>query len=147
MKKWERALQSRSLPRGPRSNNSLTTLLSILEIFLDEVERPKHLTFVLPESCLPEATMSEPGKLTTTVSAKGQVVLPKIIRQSRRWDAGTRLAVEDTSEGVLLKPAPAFAPTRSADVFGCLARTGASRTLAEMDAGIMVEARRHHEGS
>ena len=91
--------------------------------------------------------MSKPGNLTTTVSAKGQVVLPKIIRQSRRWDAGTRLAVEETGEGVLLKPAPAFAPTRSADVFGCLARTGEPRALADMDAGIMLEARRRHEGS
>ncbi len=91
--------------------------------------------------------MSEPGILTTTVSAKGQVVLPKIIRQSRRWDAGTRLAVEETDEGVLLKPVPAFAATRPSDVFGCLARAGAPRTLAEMEAGIMAEARRRHEGS
>lgn len=90
--------------------------------------------------------MPEPGTLTTTVSAKGQVVLPKIIRQSRRWDAGTRLVVEDTGEGVLLKPAPAFAATRPADVFGCLAGTGAPRTLTEMEAGIMAEARRRHEG-
>ena len=90
--------------------------------------------------------MSEPGKLTTTVSAKGQVVLPKIIRQARHWDAGTRLAVEDTDKGVLLKQVPTFAASRPADVFGCLAHPGASRTLAEMDAGIMAEARRRHAG-
>ncbi len=90
--------------------------------------------------------MSESGKLTTTVSAKGQVVLPKIIRQARRWDAGTRLAVEDTGNGVLLKPLPTFAASRPADVFGCLTRPGAPRTLAEMEAGIMAEARRRHAG-
>ena len=29
--------------------------------------------------------------LTTTVSTKGQVILPKAIRQRRNWAAGTRL--------------------------------------------------------
>lgn len=90
--------------------------------------------------------MPDPVKLTTTVSAKGQVVLPKAIRRSRRWEAGTRLTVEDTDEGVLLRPEPAFAATHPADVFGCLARDGPSRSLADMEAGIMAEARRRHEG-
>ena len=90
--------------------------------------------------------MSEAQRLTTTVSAKGQVVLPKVIRQSRRWEAGTRLAVEDMGDGVLLKSLPVIAPTRPADVFGILARTGTPRTLAEMEAGIMAEARRRHAG-
>ena len=54
----------------------------------------------------------------TTVSPRGEVVLPKAIRSARRWEAGTRLAVENTPEGVLLKAAPAFAETRPEDVFG-----------------------------
>ena len=32
-------------------------------------------------------------KLTTTVSTKGQITLPKAIRQALRWHAGTRLTV------------------------------------------------------
>ena len=44
--------------------------------------------------------------LTTTLSTKGQVILPKAIRQRRNWQSGTRLVVEDIPEGVLLKPAP-----------------------------------------
>lgn len=56
--------------------------------------------------------MAGAEKLTTTVSIKGQVILPSAIRQRRQWRAGTRLTVEDTSEGVLLKLAPAFAETR-----------------------------------
>jgi AbrB family looped-hinge helix DNA binding protein len=35
--------------------------------------------------------MSAVEKPTTVVSTKGQVILPKAIRQRRRWDAGTRL--------------------------------------------------------
>jgi len=37
--------------------------------------------------------------LTTIVSTKGQVILPKAIRERRRWPAGTRLTVEDTDAG------------------------------------------------
>jgi AbrB family looped-hinge helix DNA binding protein len=83
-------------------------------------------------------------KLTTTLSTKGQVILPKAIRQRRRWNAGTRLSVEDTDEGVLLKAAPLFAPTRPKDVFGSLGHAGPPKSLEEMQAGIAQEARRRH---
>ena len=83
---------------------------------------------------------------TTTVSTKGQVILPKAILQALRWEAGTRLVVENTPEGVLLKPAPVFAETRGEDVFGCLAHNGPPRSLAEMEAGIVAETRRRHTG-
>lgn len=73
-----------------------------------------------------------------------QVILPRAIRKRRDWDAGTRLIVEDTPEGVLLKPAPTFAPTRSDAVFGMLPHAGAPKTLEEMEAGVLAEARRRH---
>ena len=88
--------------------------------------------------------MARPDPLITTVSTKGQVILPRAIRKRRDWDAGTRLIVEDTPEGVLLKPAPAFAPTRSDAVFGMLPHAGAPKTLEEMEAGVLAEARRRH---
>jgi AbrB family looped-hinge helix DNA binding protein len=88
--------------------------------------------------------MAGAQKLTTTVSTKGQVILPKAIRQRREWDAGTRLLVEETPEGVLLKPAPAFAETRPEDVFASLRYSGKPKTLKEMEAGVLVEARRRH---
>jgi len=86
--------------------------------------------------------MSDP--ITTTVSTKGQVILPKAIRDRRHWPAGTRLVVEDTPNGVLLKLAPAFAPTRPEDVRGMLAYKGKPKTIEEMDAGIAEEVRRRH---
>lgn len=88
--------------------------------------------------------MARAGKLTTTVSTKGQVILPSSIRQRREWGAGTRLVVEDTPDGVLLKPAPAFAETRPQDVFGLLPWRGEPKTLEEMDAGVLAEAKRRH---
>lgn len=89
--------------------------------------------------------MPQPDPLITTVSTKGQVILPKAIRQRRDWDAGTRLVVEETPDGVLLKPAPAFAPTRPEDVFGMLPHRGKPKSLEEMEAGVLAEARRRHD--
>ena len=83
-------------------------------------------------------------KFTTNVSAKGQVILPKAVCQALRWHAGTRLTVESTAGGVLLRPGPSFAATRPEDVFGCLADDVPPRSLADMEAGILEEARRRH---
>lgn len=81
-------------------------------------------------------------KQTIRLSTKGQVILPKSIRQRRRWDAGTRLIVEETADGVLLKPAPFFEPTQPEEVFGMLKISGPPKTLEEMEAGVQAEARR-----
>jgi len=81
-------------------------------------------------------------RATTTVSTKGQVILPKAIRERRKWRPGTRLVVEETENGVLLKAAPLFAPTRPEEVAGMLAYSGPAKTLAEMDAAITSEVER-----
>jgi len=88
--------------------------------------------------------MPSAKKMTVRLSTKGQVILPKSIRQRRRWDAGTRLVIEDTADGVLLKAAPSFKSTRSDEVFGSLKGSGPPKTLEEMDAGVLAEARRRH---
>lgn len=79
---------------------------------------------------------------STTVSTKGQVILPKQIRDRRRWPPGTRLIVEDTPDGVLLRPAPLFHAARPAEVYGSLRVSGEPKTLEEMEEGILAEARR-----
>ncbi|BBO04936.1 MULTISPECIES: AbrB/MazE/SpoVT family DNA-binding domain-containing protein [Bradyrhizobium] len=89
--------------------------------------------------------MAARDKLTTIVSTKGQVILPSSVRRRREWKAGTRLTVEETSEGVLLKPAPAFDATRPEQVFGVLAYRGKPKTLEEMDESVLAEARRRHD--
>ncbi|MER8366183.1 AbrB/MazE/SpoVT family DNA-binding domain-containing protein [Mesorhizobium sp. M0306] len=79
--------------------------------------------------------------LTTTVSADGSIVLPSAIREQKQWATGTCLLVEDTPEGVLLKPARVFAETRPEDVFGSLPHKGRPKTLEEMEAGVLAAAR------
>lgn len=53
--------------------------------------------------------MPSAEELTTIVSPKRQVILPKALRDRRHWHSGTKLMVEDTDDGVLLKRA-AFSP-------------------------------------
>ena len=86
--------------------------------------------------------MSAAQKPTTTVSTKGQVILPGSILKRKEWAAGTRLYVEEMAEGVLLKLAPTFPATQPNDVFGSLPSRGTPKTIEEMDAGVLAEARR-----
>ena len=81
----------------------------------------------------------------TRVSTKGQVILPKAIRQRRDWHAGTRLVVEETKDGVLLRSAPVFPKTRPEDVYGLLRYAGPPKSVEEMEAGVAAEAKRRHD--
>ena len=76
---------------------------------------------------------------TTVVSAKGQVVLPKALRDAKGWTPGTRLAVEETPDGLTLRvqeSEPIFPPTTIDEAFGCLKYDGPPKTIEEMDAGV-----------
>ena len=84
---------------------------------------------------------------TTTVSTKGQVILPKAVREHRNWSPGTRLIVEETADGVVLRPAARFPTTTPAEAFASLPSAGGTKTIEEMDAGLLAEARRRHAGS
>ncbi|MFN4088042.1 MAG: AbrB/MazE/SpoVT family DNA-binding domain-containing protein [Alphaproteobacteria bacterium] len=86
--------------------------------------------------------MPDTKRTTTTVSTKGQVILPKAIRERLHWEAGTRLVVESTPEGVLLKAAALFPQTEIDAVFGSLAFDGPAKSIEEMDAAVAAEARR-----
>lgn len=91
--------------------------------------------------------MARPDPLVTTVSTKGQVILPKAIRNRRAWSAGTRLMVEETEDGILLRPAPSFPRTQPADVFALLAYKGQPKSMEDMEAAILAEAKRRHDRS
>ena len=45
---------------------------------------------------------------TTRISSKGQVVLPKSLRESKKWQSGTELAVEAVDGGVFLRTLQPF---------------------------------------
>lgn len=78
----------------------------------------------------------------TRLSSKGQVVLPRAIRAARNWKPGTELVVEETAEGVLLKPSTPFPPTRIEDVAGMARYKGKRLSLNDMEKAVMTEAAR-----
>lgn len=78
----------------------------------------------------------------TTLSTKGQIIIPKEIRERRGWAAGLTLEVEERGDGVVLRPARALPRTAVGDLLGCLPYKGRPKTLAEMEAGIAKGARR-----
>lgn len=82
---------------------------------------------------------------TARLSSKGQLVLPKSIRDAHHLRAGSELEIEDGGDVILLRPKrkPAGAKTYSVDeVAGFIKYHGPPVTLADMDRGIMDEARR-----
>lgn len=81
-------------------------------------------------------------RITTVILTKGQVIIPKAIRDQRHWAAGTRLTVEDTPDGVLLKAMPAFPETSIDAVLGSLRHSGPALSIEDMDAAIAREAER-----
>jgi AbrB family looped-hinge helix DNA binding protein len=89
-----------------------------------------------------EAAMGRHEKLTTTVSTKGQVILPKELRDLLNWKPGTRLKVERSGTGVLLKSERIFPETKLEDVIGCVGYNGPTISIEEMDAAVVREAKR-----
>ncbi len=81
----------------------------------------------------------------TRLSTKGQIILPKNIRTSRAWAPGTEFTVEETGDGVLLRPTGRFPETSLEQVAGCLRPPRKSKTVAQMHAAIRREVMRRHD--
>lgn len=84
---------------------------------------------------------------STTVSSKGQVIIPKPIRDAKHLRRGQRLQVLSVPEGVLLKPMPDVPETTLDDVIGILQWDGPAVTIDEMDAAVAAGIREQWEQS
>jgi AbrB family looped-hinge helix DNA binding protein len=80
----------------------------------------------------------------TRLSSKGQVILPKSVRDARSWEAGTQFVVEEVPEGVLLRPLRPFGVTTFDEVFGCLQYSGRAKTLRQMEKAIAKGVKARH---
>jgi AbrB family looped-hinge helix DNA binding protein len=80
----------------------------------------------------------------TVVSSRGQVVLPKAVRDKRRWKAGTRLIVEDRPDGVLLKPAESGKKLTIDDWAGIIKYKGPALSVEDMNTAIDKEFKRRY---
>ncbi|MCD4748314.1 MAG: AbrB/MazE/SpoVT family DNA-binding domain-containing protein [Thermoanaerobaculales bacterium] len=77
----------------------------------------------------------------TTLSTKGQVVIPKGIRQRHGWVVGSTIELEELEDGVVLRKERRVPRTSIDDLLGCVTYDGPSKTLEEMDQGIAKGAR------
>lgn len=77
----------------------------------------------------------------TRLSSKGQVVIPKAVREAHGWTPGQEFLVEDTGDELVLRPEPLFPPTDPDEVFGCLKYDGPPVSIREMDEAILRSVR------
>jgi AbrB family looped-hinge helix DNA binding protein len=73
---------------------------------------------------------------TTKLSSKGQIVLPKSIRDELDWPVGSDLTVERCADSVVLRRKQAIRPTTVAEVAGMLKYDGPPVSLEDMQRGI-----------
>lgn len=73
---------------------------------------------------------------TTRLSTKGQLIIPKEIRERHGWDAGTELEVEDRGDSIVIRPVLDVPRTTLEEVLGCLRHEGRPKTLQEMEDAI-----------
>jgi AbrB family looped-hinge helix DNA binding protein len=78
----------------------------------------------------------------TRLSTKGQISLPRGIRESRAWGPGTAFTIEETSDGILLRPAGQFPVTSPEEAADCLGSNQKAATLAQIHAAIGRAVRR-----
>jgi len=82
---------------------------------------------------------------TTQLSSKGQVIIPKAVRESHHWRPGQSLEVIVTPDGVLLRSKPPFTPTTLDEVAGSLPYSGPAVSLDEMEQAIAEGVREHDD--
>ena len=73
---------------------------------------------------------------TVRLSSKGQIVIPKPIRDRRHWHEGQVLEIIETDRGLVLQEGKLFPESRLDDLAGCLKYNGKSKTLEEMESAI-----------
>jgi AbrB family looped-hinge helix DNA binding protein len=88
---------------------------------------------------------STPTEFPVRLSTKGQLVVPKEIRERHGWSAGVELVLEDIGDRVVLREVQGLPETRLEDLIGCAGYRGPAKTLQEMEAGIAEGARRSRE--
>ncbi len=74
--------------------------------------------------------------VTTKLSSKGQIIIPKSVRDRYRWSIGQEFVVVSTKDGILLKVKKPFKPATLDEVAGSLRYEGVPKTLDDMEEAI-----------
>jgi len=114
-----------------------------------QTKRDSALPGAWPKSpiLLPSYHTTKAASLKTKVSTKGQVVLPKAIRDKRGFGPGAELIVEERPEGLLLRPAPRLGGRGVEDVFVRLGPVDRVVSIEEMHQAVLNEAARRYRNA
>lgn len=82
-----------------------------------------------------------PAIMTVTLSTKGQVIIPRELRDQLGWGVGTRLEVMSQAGGIVFRPARVFAESSVEDLLGLLKYSGPPKTLDDMNDAVAEGAR------
>lgn len=74
--------------------------------------------------------------ITTKLSSKGQVIVPRSIRDSHGWETGEEFLVRDLGYGILLIPSRPGPAADLDDVLGCTGYSGPALSIEEMDQAV-----------
>jgi AbrB family looped-hinge helix DNA binding protein len=80
--------------------------------------------------------------METTLSSKGQIVIPRQIRQNHGWQPGISFTIIEKDDTLILQPISTTTVTKLEDVIGCAGYHGKKKSLAQMEDGILEEAKR-----
>lgn len=86
--------------------------------------------------------MSE-REFSVRLSTKGQLVIPREIRDRHGWAEGVELILADQGNSVVLRSVRPFPETTLEDLVGCTGYKGPALTLEDMEAGIARGAQDH----
>jgi len=77
----------------------------------------------------------------TRLSTKGQLIIPKRIRDRLGWRSGTTLEVDVHGDRVVLRRPTRIPRSTPDEVYGCLAWDGPPRTVEDMDRAVAAAIR------
>ena len=78
--------------------------------------------------------------VTTLLSSKGQIVIPRRICRSHKWRKGVEFIIEESGDSLILKPNKPFRPTSFDEIYGCLKFKGRKKSLKEMGKAMSIGA-------
>jgi len=70
--------------------------------------------------------------MKTTLSSKGQIVIPRQIRLNHGWKPGISFTIIEEGDAIVLKPTLARKTTTIEEVIGCAGYTGPAVSLADI---------------
>jgi AbrB family looped-hinge helix DNA binding protein len=80
--------------------------------------------------------------MTTRLSTKGQLIIPKEIRDRHGWEPGVTLKIEDRGDHIEVRLAEQdFQETTLEELVGCLHYEGPAHSVEDMNAAIAEAAR------